>query len=220
MREAAQKEGRTVLYVSHNMNTIRQLCDRCVVLEKGKVIFQGGVEEGIEVYLGGKKSSANIVDLSSNKREGQLENHEVTMTELAVVDNEKLLYKVGETLKAQLKMVSKKDFDDVFVRVMIRTTEGTSVTMSSTQKGFKVKKNVETTLSMVVDTSRLVPGKYSLNILVYQVDKFGQTVSLDGLVETLFFNIVTVPGFNNNMEWTPKHWGNMFSDALQIKQLD
>ena len=41
MRDAAKKEGRTVLYVSHNMNTIRQLCDRCVVLDKGKVVEQG-----------------------------------------------------------------------------------------------------------------------------------------------------------------------------------
>ena len=44
MRDAAKQEGRTVLYVSHNMNTIRQLCDRCVVLDKGKVfgIFPEG----------------------------------------------------------------------------------------------------------------------------------------------------------------------------------
>ena len=41
MRDAAKQEGRTVLYVSHNMNTIRQLCDRCVVLDKGKVVEQG-----------------------------------------------------------------------------------------------------------------------------------------------------------------------------------
>ena len=40
MRDAAKKEGRTVLYVSHNMNTIRQLCDRCVVLDKGRCIFR------------------------------------------------------------------------------------------------------------------------------------------------------------------------------------
>ena len=52
MREAAKKEGRTVLYVSHNMNTIRQLCDRCVVLDKGKVIYEGDVESSIRLYLG------------------------------------------------------------------------------------------------------------------------------------------------------------------------
>ena len=51
MRDAAKKEGRTVLYVSHNMNTIRQLCDRCVVLDQGKVVFEGDVEEAINVYM-------------------------------------------------------------------------------------------------------------------------------------------------------------------------
>ena len=52
MREAAKQDGRTVLYVSHNMNTIRQLCDRCFVLDKGKVVFEGNVEEAVDVYLG------------------------------------------------------------------------------------------------------------------------------------------------------------------------
>ncbi|MBQ8248654.1 MAG: ABC transporter ATP-binding protein, partial [Clostridia bacterium] len=52
MRDAAKKEGRTVLYVSHNMNTIRQLCDRCVVLDGGKVIYDGEVEDGIGIYMG------------------------------------------------------------------------------------------------------------------------------------------------------------------------
>ena len=47
MRQAAQRDGKTVLYVSHNMATIRDLCDRCIVLDKGKVIFDGDVDEGI-----------------------------------------------------------------------------------------------------------------------------------------------------------------------------
>ena len=52
MKYVANKEGRTVLYVSHNMNTIRKLCDRCIVLDKGKVVYQGDVESAISVYLG------------------------------------------------------------------------------------------------------------------------------------------------------------------------
>ena len=52
MRDATKLDGRTVLYVSHNMNTIRQLCDRCVVLDKGKVIYEGDVETAIAIYLG------------------------------------------------------------------------------------------------------------------------------------------------------------------------
>lgn len=50
MKQAATEEGRTVLCVSHNMNTIRELCNRCIVLDEGKKIFDGATEEAIEVY--------------------------------------------------------------------------------------------------------------------------------------------------------------------------
>ena len=51
MSDVAGQEGRTVLYVSHNMSTIRQLCTRCVVLDQGRVIFDGDVEQAIAVYM-------------------------------------------------------------------------------------------------------------------------------------------------------------------------
>ena len=51
MGDAAQNEGKTVLYVSHNMATIRNLCTRCVVLDKGRIIFNGDVERAINVYM-------------------------------------------------------------------------------------------------------------------------------------------------------------------------
>ena len=51
MSDVANQDGLTVLYVSHNMSTIRQLCTRCVVLDKGGVIFDGDVEQAIAVYM-------------------------------------------------------------------------------------------------------------------------------------------------------------------------
>ena len=52
MRSAALQEGRTVLYVSHNMNTINTLCQRCIVMDEGRIIFDGDVNQAIAVYLG------------------------------------------------------------------------------------------------------------------------------------------------------------------------
>ncbi len=60
MREISFEEDRTILYVSHNMETIRNLCDRCIVLEKGKKIFDGEVEKAIEVYLNSAKNSLKM----------------------------------------------------------------------------------------------------------------------------------------------------------------
>jgi lipopolysaccharide transport system ATP-binding protein len=45
------RSGRTVLFVSHNMATIINLCKKAVVLEKGRLIFEGPCEEGIGLYV-------------------------------------------------------------------------------------------------------------------------------------------------------------------------
>ncbi|HSX66294.1 ABC transporter ATP-binding protein [Nocardioides sp.] len=43
-----REEGRTLFYVSHSVGSVRRVCDRVVVLEKGRLGFDGGVEEGIK----------------------------------------------------------------------------------------------------------------------------------------------------------------------------
>ncbi len=53
------KSGRTILFVSHNMQSILRLCDRCVMLEKGRVMGDGVAHEVASAYMSsGNKSSA------------------------------------------------------------------------------------------------------------------------------------------------------------------
>lgn len=47
----AARSGRTVLYVSHNMASVRRLCSRCVLLDGGRVVYDGDVDAAIEGYL-------------------------------------------------------------------------------------------------------------------------------------------------------------------------
>lgn len=51
MSEVTKTEGRTILFVSHNMGAVEKLCDRVIVLDKGKVVFDGDTKEGISTYL-------------------------------------------------------------------------------------------------------------------------------------------------------------------------
>lgn len=50
--EDVGKEGRTILFVSHNMVAVKTLCSRGIVLNKGQVMYQGGVEDAVEQYVG------------------------------------------------------------------------------------------------------------------------------------------------------------------------
>jgi lipopolysaccharide transport system ATP-binding protein len=51
MQDISREGGRTVLFVSHNMAAVKSLCTRGIVLENGKVVFEGGVDECVNEYL-------------------------------------------------------------------------------------------------------------------------------------------------------------------------
>jgi lipopolysaccharide transport system ATP-binding protein len=69
MHEVSRDEGRTVLFVSHNMAAIRSMCSHLVVLEKATVIFNGKTNEGITYYLNSanRLESGKIIDKISWK---------------------------------------------------------------------------------------------------------------------------------------------------------
>lgn len=59
MQDISKSEGRTVLFVSHNMTTINNLCKRSIFLQNGKIFKSGPTEEIVPYYL----SSANNEDM-------------------------------------------------------------------------------------------------------------------------------------------------------------
>jgi lipopolysaccharide transport system ATP-binding protein len=59
-------EGRTVLFVSHNMNAITALCSKVIVLKQGRVIFNGKAEESLH-YYGASSYVSGSIDLASKK---------------------------------------------------------------------------------------------------------------------------------------------------------
>ena len=69
MQSVAQDEGRTVLFVSHNLQAIRQLCERVLLLRQGQVAFVGEPHTGINRYLNqNAEDHSATLDLSSYPR--------------------------------------------------------------------------------------------------------------------------------------------------------
>ena len=52
MQDISQGEGRTILFVSHNMGAIRNLCDRCIQLDKGMIGADGPTDKVLPLYFG------------------------------------------------------------------------------------------------------------------------------------------------------------------------
>jgi lipopolysaccharide transport system ATP-binding protein len=51
MQDISKEGGRTVLFVSHNMAAVKQLCTRGIIMEHGSIVFDGGIEECVVSYI-------------------------------------------------------------------------------------------------------------------------------------------------------------------------
>lgn len=63
MSDVAAKEGRTIIFVSHNIDAICHLCSRCILLRKGEIAMTGPAAEVVAAYLGSRQQEDAIVDL-------------------------------------------------------------------------------------------------------------------------------------------------------------
>jgi lipopolysaccharide transport system ATP-binding protein len=74
MEDVAEREGRTVLFVSHQMAAISRLCNRCLLLGEGRVIMNGAAESVISNYMCTGQQVAFSEDLSTQRRKAGLQN--------------------------------------------------------------------------------------------------------------------------------------------------
>ncbi len=206
MREAANKEGRTVLYVSHNMNTIRQLCDRCVVLDKGRVVFEGDVEEAIGVYMESNVNNKSSVDLSSFKRLDYLRRDDIRLVSADYPEKESIIFNRSESFKVRLKWKANKKIDALSFRMVIYAGDGTHICASfyHNMPTYEVNKTVD--MTMLFDVSSLAPGRYQSYYVFFTQNKMGMTEDIDQ-VRGLDFVIDDVTEIGK-LPWRTKAWGH------------
>ena len=77
------QEGRTVLFVSHNMGAIAELCQRGVLLDTGRIVVSGRTEDVIKTYLSGLSDKAGVVNLEEPDI-----NKGIKLKRVAILDHE------------------------------------------------------------------------------------------------------------------------------------
>ena len=111
MQDISREGGRTVLFVSHNMAAVKQLCTRGIVLEHGRVKFDGATQDALDFYSGSilddtdfiyrGKASANYIEelyLFSEKKNKVLQSVEKEDQEVFLYVNIVMSFQNGYTL--------------------------------------------------------------------------------------------------------------------------
>lgn len=202
MRDVAKKEGRTVLYVSHNMNTIRQLCDRCIVLNQGKVVFEGNVEEAIQIYM-----QSNSMPLRSEYNVSRAERLPGITGDchLNRVLLESSVLQLKNPLRFMLEISSKKTITSALLRYVLFSANGTTIgTTYSAMFDLNIGKNEPW---FEFDATLLAPGRYFVDLIIISYD--GESQVRHDIVRRAFSFEINESDILYNMEWNKVGWGNI-----------
>ncbi|MBQ5683848.1 MAG: hypothetical protein IIV26_10025, partial [Peptococcaceae bacterium] len=127
MKKVAEEEGRTILYVSHNMATVKSLCNRCIVLSKGQVIFEGNTEEAIAIYMKNEAlDDTTFFDTSKAKRHPKC-NQRHLLQSLEILGKERPQFEYGEKFTFRTKWLSENDNETLKMKLVVNGIDATPV---------------------------------------------------------------------------------------------
>ena len=207
MRYVAKEQGRTVLYVSHNMNTIRQLCDRCIVLDEGKIVYEGEVEKAIGIYMYDENHNREVeFDLSDNRMEHLSKEIRGKITYLRLCNKNNAVYEFNEPIRIMMTIQAKEDLRNISIRVEMRSLSGYSVGITSIQHFASIGKGLSKDFFFDMHLDGLVTGEYAVCLVLYEVSETGKFADLDAVFPAFIFEVQDTLN-QMKIEWNHNNWG-------------
>jgi lipopolysaccharide transport system ATP-binding protein len=188
--EDVSKSGRTILFVSHNMSSLKTLCARGILIERGKKSFEGGIDEAVKRYLNTgfrEKLSSKISDASLHLGTGEIV---VASIEVVTVDGNKALH-TGDSIQIKLTYeIRSKDFDFTSCHTgIVIYDQYQNALISHTNKSIGIQfKNQDfrkgDTITLTINEFPLNKGSYSLSYNIVDQNKY-----LDSMENAIEFEI-------------------------------
>lgn len=206
MGDAASQEGRTVLYVSHNMNTIRQLCTRCVVLDQGRVIFDGDVEEAIGIYMESNLQRSVHIDYTGAARPSFLRTDDVRLSSAEYPNRDSCVFGHREPLRLRLAWENKKDVEHLGIRFEVKGADDVPLATSVCYDFYSGLKDKKGSAEFIYDLSMLAPGNYKTIYTLFRMNEFGTGEDVDCMGG---LDIVIEDTREQSLTWRAKYWGHV-----------
>lgn len=205
MRDVAKKEGRTVLYVSHNMNTIRQLCDRCVVLEKGRMVFSGEPEEAITYYLGKQRNSEVLFDFSQYIRPNWGMKWKIKILEAGYVGKVTNEFSDDEVMQMKIRWINLQQVKDIGILVEVCTHDDVGQASFELDRVYSGEKDAEASIMIMMDLNLFQDASYMIRLTFFENNDQGAGTCVDSVTGICFEKKHT--HCIGELMWVPRQWG-------------
>ncbi len=218
MRSIADS-GKTILFVSHQMNTIRQLCDRVIVLKEGKVIYDGEVEGGIRLYNSeAYMEKRNHYEYKDLARMPGYNLDKAEILSLDILHNESCIYEADEPIDFKLKLKTKvPDIGDLSFRMLIWQADETPIETAFTKTFANINDVGEYEVEATIRNHNLAPGLYKLTLILSGGNSSSNSENLDYIYPAFVFEVLNADGTSRT--WS-RSWGWVHFDDVDLKLIE
>jgi lipopolysaccharide transport system ATP-binding protein len=182
MGEVSKGEGRTVLFVSHNMAAVQNLCNKGIFLEKGNIISFGSSKSILELYADSFRNIAKSSIWQAPVIYPEL-SAQILNVKVEVINN-------GLSLLVNTKFITNKRFKKSFLAFDVKSIDETPIFQTiPIEDSFIEYSHNELVNLTEIDLPKLIPGIYSLSVWIGPY----YTETHDWQKDCVFFEIIENP---------------------------
>jgi len=166
MQDVAQRQGRTVLFVSHNMDAILRLCSRGILMASGKIQRNGTAAEVADTYLEGQLSLGTLINLDKIPRTVEINGKARLAGLMPGAEKQNWSFAFGEGLAFDFEIESQRAFDNIEIGVGLFSSRGFEVASwtNTYAKTILELKPGSNKIRLNYKDLTLVPGQYYIGV--------------------------------------------------------
>ncbi len=207
MDDIAKKDGRTIIFVSHNLTAIKQLCKRGIILSKGEVSYVGTANMAVDQYINTSERRAIYLDdgyLSLEQSRDKIYISKV-FKKIRILDKNNTPsenFTVLDSMKIDVELENNIEYPDARYCIAILTQDGQWVTSSDT--GMYLNKNnvIAKNISFEIPTIRFPRGKYQIYL---SMSPYSGGVYVDKIEDAAFINVESGKNIFSGNEFSINH---------------
>lgn len=201
------KQGRTILFVSHNIGAVSQLCTRCIVLEKGRLAYSGPTEKAVNVYLEKAHTTLTKGNIKDAPRNGNT-TFTARMEKIELFSSKKEDISTVDTRKPFEIDLTFRALEDVRTGIFFQIKDENRKPVLFFSSGHLQGKDFpfakgKHKMKCLIDAPLLTSGRYSVDCgLLYPNREI-----VDFVEDALFFTVTNSDPYKVGFDYS-QHWGS------------
>lgn len=209
MKDVSSAGGRTVLFVSHNMGAVRNLCNNGIVLKNGTIDFVGTADECVDHYMMSHEFQTNsFVEVTDSIRDKN-RSQDVQFVSLEIL--KKGSFASDENILVRISIRANKSKNQCRVNCTIKTSDDVYVGSNTSFDTFDIVEDETLTLLYTIYNPGLVIGDYYLSFSVGIGNAIQGESNFDVISNVLSFNVDRLFSHDKSYfsKWS-RSWGSIF----------